>query len=111
VTAGKDATITELLAWLRERAGNAFSVIDHWESDACAVGVSALDDPSQLVYISTYGRAAGFYTVQLETAPPRGSDQPFQTVGGFGPVTREELAGIVAKHLGISSNRTEPPDH
>jgi hypothetical protein len=37
----KDATITELLDWLRERLGNEFSITDHWEADLCAIGISA----------------------------------------------------------------------
>jgi hypothetical protein len=97
----KDATVMELLDWLRERLGNAFTVTDNWEPDLCAIGISAPDDPAQLVYILTWGRPAGRYAVELETAPPEGSDLPFQTVGRFDLISREELLGIVTKHLGI----------
>ena len=53
----KDATVTELLTWLRQRLGNKFVVTDHW--NVCAVGISAPGDPSQLVYILSWGRPAG----------------------------------------------------
>ena len=55
----KDATVTELLSWLRQRLGNKFVVTDHWDADLCAVGISAPNDPAQLVYISELGAASG----------------------------------------------------
>jgi hypothetical protein len=56
--AWKNATITELLSWLRQRLGNRFVVTDYWDADLSAVGISAPDDPAQLVYISSWGRPA-----------------------------------------------------
>jgi hypothetical protein len=99
----KDATVTELLSWLRQRLGNRFVVTDHWDADLCAVGISAPNDPAQLVYISSWGRPAGHYGVELESAPLPGSDAPYQTVGEFQAVNREELLRIVENHLRISN--------
>jgi len=75
----KDATIAELLSWLRQRLGNKLVVTDHWDADLCAVGISAPD----------------------ESAPLPGSDAPYQTVGQFQAVTREDLLQIVEDHLRI----------
>jgi hypothetical protein len=98
----KDTTVTELLTWLRQRLGNKFVVTDHWNADLCAVGISAPDDPAQLVYILSWGRPAGCYGVELESAPPPGSDEAYQTVGKFQAVTREELLRIIEDHLRLS---------
>lgn len=98
----KDATITELLDYLRERLGNAFAISDRWEADLCAIGISAPTDAAQLVYILTWGRPSGYYAVVLETAPPTGSELPYEDIGEFDLVSRDELLGIVKKHLRIS---------
>ncbi len=96
----KDISIIELLDWLRERLGNTFNVTDYWEADLCATGISAPDEPAQLVYVSCGGPGTHF-SVQLESAPKPGSEIPYQTVGKFDSVSREELLGIVIKHLRI----------
>ena len=98
----KDATITELLDWLRERLGAAFAVSDRWEGDLCAIGIYAPADPAQLVYILTWGRPCGYCAVVLEAAPPPGSELPYEEIGEFDRVSRDELLGIVKKHLRIS---------
>jgi hypothetical protein len=97
----KDATITELLHWLRERLGNTFAITDHWEGDLCAVGISAPDDPAQLVYISSWRRPAGYYAVELESAPLPGSEMRYEDVGKYDHVNRDELLSIIKKHLRI----------
>jgi hypothetical protein len=55
-----------------------------------------------LVYVLSYGGPEGRYSVHLESAPQHGSEMPYQTVGKFDSVSREELLGIVTNHLGIS---------
>jgi len=98
----KDTTITELLSWLRKRLGNKFVVTNHWDADLCAVGISAHNDPAQLVYILSWGRPPGHYGVELESAPLPGSAAPYQTVGKFQAVPREELLRIILDHLRLS---------
>jgi hypothetical protein len=98
----KDATIIEVLSWLRERLGSAFAITDHWEIDLCAIGISAPADPAQLVYISTWRRPSGYYKVELESASPPGSEMPHEDNGKFDLVSRDELLGIVKTHLRIS---------
>jgi len=98
----KDATIIELLDWLRERLGDAFAINDHWEGNLCAIGISAPGNPAQLVYISTWRRPSGYYAVELESAPPPDSEMPYEEIGEFDFVSRDELLGIVKTHLRIS---------
>jgi hypothetical protein len=98
----KDRSIVDLLDWLRETLGDAFVVTDHWEADLCAVGISAPRDPARLVYILTWGRPQGHYAVELETAPLPDSQEPYENVGKFDLVSRDELLRIVRKHLRIS---------
>ena len=98
----KDATITELLSWLRQQLGDKFVVNEHWEADLCAVGISAPNDPAQLVYILSWGRPAGHYDVELESAPLPRSDAPYQAVGKFQAVPREEVLPIIEGHLRLS---------
>src|SRR5262245_13810001 len=65
----------------------------------CAIGVAAIHDSKQLVYISSWNRPSGRYFVELETAPVPGSEMPDTSVNKFDTVDREELACIVAQHL------------
>ena|SRR5579859_4118639 len=95
----KDAEIREVLSWLTDRLGSNFHVVDHWDADRCAIGVTAVHDAKQLVYISSWSRPSGRYFVELETAPSPGSEMPYTTVNKFDTVDREELARIVAEHL------------
>ncbi len=97
----KDSKITELLQWLRQQLGDSFVVTDHWDGDLCAVGISSPSDPSQLVYVLSFGRPPGRYAVELESAPVAGSD--FRSVvGKFDLLSREELLAKVKEHLQIS---------
>lgn len=93
-----------LLKWLRERLSNAFVITDRWEADLCAIGISASADPAQLVYILTWGRPAGYYAVELESAPLPGSEKPYENCGKFDLVSQgeRELLGIIKNHLRIS---------
>lgn len=79
-------------------------ITDHWEGDLFAVGISSPDDPSQLVYILTFGRPAGRYAVELESAPVAGSDLPFRSIAKFDLVSREELLTIVKDHFQIAKH-------
>lgn len=99
----KDQAIIELLGWLQQRLGHQFTVTDHWEADLRAIGVSAPDDPAQLVYILSAERPAGRFAVELESASLPGSELPYRTIGKFDLISREDLLGIITKHLGISS--------
>ncbi len=96
----KDAEILEVLSWLKDRLGPRFRLMDHWGADRSAIGIAAISDPTQLVYIASLGQPAR-YSVELESAPTPGSDLPYSTVGQFNGVDREELARLVAQHLAL----------
>lgn len=100
-TDGKDDEIRDLLTWLRNRLGQSFVVTDHWEADRSAIGVTAPDDPTQLVYISSCSRPAGTYFVELEAAPATGSEFPYTMVGRFNAIDREQLLRVVGEHLHV----------
>lgn len=54
VAVPKDTSIVSVLERLRaDLGGDAFTVLDHWDSDLFAVGVARPSDPRYLVYIST----------------------------------------------------------
>ena len=51
----KEQSIMQFISKLTAAiGGNSFQVVDHWDSDLCAVGIAAPDDPDRLVYVSTY---------------------------------------------------------
>jgi hypothetical protein len=67
----------------------------HWDIRA--------QDSRQLVYISSYEQPVGRYSVELESAPAQGSEAPYQTVGNFELLSREELLDLITKHLELST--------
>jgi hypothetical protein len=95
----KAKEIQAVLAWLREQLGDRFVVIDHWDADLNAIGVASPEDPHRLVYICAGSEEPERYFVELETAPSEGSDLPYESVGKFTSVDREQLARIVKDHL------------
>ena len=98
----KDPQIIDLLNWLHERLGDQFAITDHWEGDLRAIGISASEDPTQLVYILSHECPTGSYALQLESAPRPGSKMAYQDAGKFDSVSREELLAIVTQHLRIA---------
>jgi hypothetical protein len=102
----KDASITEVIARLRERLGpTSFSLADHWPDDACAMGLASPREPGRLVYIATFGRAAGRYDVYFELPPLPGSESPYEPAGDLHDIDFERLASVVAHHLTPSPSR------
>jgi hypothetical protein len=68
----KDPIIIALLERLGERLGpDSFDIVDHWESDLCAVGIASPRDHGILAYLSCYGEPEGRYHVELELPPPQ----------------------------------------
>ena len=87
-----------VIGWLREHSDVQFVVIDHWDADQNAIGMASPDDPRRLVYIAWYQEPERYF-VELETSPSNDSDIPYETIGTFSSVNREELAAIVKEHL------------
>lgn len=92
----------DALAALRRRLGEeAFQVVDHWEADRHPVGIAARSKPGQLVYFFCSERNPGRFYVALEKPPVLGSDFPYSPGDVFEDVDFEELANIVAAHIGL----------
>jgi len=100
----KARLIRETLAALRQRFGGRFAVVDHWDADLTAVGVGAADDPGRLVHFSIFKRRRGRYYVSLELPPQVGEDFPYVQGAVFEDIDFEQLAAIVAEHLGIQAS-------
>jgi hypothetical protein len=104
-TLDKDPAIIAVLDRLRSRLGpDTFVLADHWESDLCAVGIASPRDPGVLVHISTYAEPPECFGYELELPPPPCSDALYQVAGRGSGLSFDELASVVAGHLG----RAEP---
>jgi hypothetical protein len=104
-----------VLGRLRERFGrDAFSLVEHWDDDTCAVGVAGAGPRTRLVYISTCNLPPGRYDVSVEDAPrlggaPAADDEiPRDTVEHLVGVDFDGLAALVARHLQLASAGTPP---
>jgi hypothetical protein len=98
----KDQSVISTLHSLRERFGDALTIVDHWDADLVAVGVAALASPSPLVYFSTWKCEPGRYYVDLEWPARPNSDQPYEQGEKFDDVDFETLVSIVSRHLNLS---------
>jgi hypothetical protein len=97
----KDKSVTDVVRWLEENLHCALVVVDHWEGDECAIGVSRPEEPNRLVYLSTWNRPPGRYLVELEIAPSEGSDLPYNIARRYEDVGRDALLSIVRQHLSL----------
>ncbi len=96
----KDEDLLQLLERLRGwLAPGAFEVVDHWESDLCAVGIASPRDNGVLAYLSTFGCPVGRCDVELERPPRCGSDLPYEAAGRFANLEFGALLGVLEKHL------------
>lgn len=98
----KDARIVEVLQWLDTTLHGQFVINDHWEADRSAVGIASPQNPQRLVYISTWKTSPNLFNVAFNVMPCTGSDRPFETVGEFKGINRDELLRLTKQHLGIS---------
>jgi hypothetical protein len=96
----KDAAILELIAWLKERAGDAFRIVDNWEADRRAIGFASSNASSQLAYVLSLGPDR--FHVTLETAPLSNSSLPFEQVGQYEAINREQVLAILTQHLRLT---------
>jgi hypothetical protein len=101
---GKDPSIEELIGALGAHFGSdSFDIVDHWESDLCAIGIARRDDHRVLAYLSTLGRPEQPYYVELELPPDAGDDVPYRVAGQHHPSDFATLARLVGSHLGLAS--------
>jgi hypothetical protein len=95
----KHERVIAMLRQLDQQLGReAFQVVDHWESDRDAVGVSHPSNRELLAYIAVNG-PEDFY-VQLEVPPPLGSELPYAVAGEFRSLSLADVVQIVRQHLG-----------
>jgi hypothetical protein len=95
----KDPALLQMLAQLRALLGEgAFDIVNHWESDWCAVGVASPRDHGVLVYLSTFNCEPGFYDVELELPPP-GEDAIYSVAGKYRNVGFDDVVSTVREHL------------
>jgi hypothetical protein len=104
--------IDSVLRRLCEHFGrDSFSVVEQWDDDTCAVGVSGATDAASLVYISTCGLPEGRYDVTVERADEAGSartDDGGGTLDGadhFVGLDFDGLAALVATRLQLRTGR------
>ena len=102
----KEASIRELLRQLHVRLGPAtFEVVNHWDADLCAVGLTKPGVPLPLVYISTFNLPPGRYYVALEAPPNAGRMDLYEHAGELTNVDFEQLVRILSDHLQLDLSK------
>ena len=61
----KDESIIKLLDELRPTECG-WEIVDHWDADLCAIGLSSNRNPERLVYVSTYQIDVGHFDFECE---------------------------------------------
>lgn len=101
VKLNKETSITSLVEkFSRDLGEDDFLIIDHWESDLCAIGISKKKDEERLVYISTFNRPKGEYYYELEYSS---KDKFVSASNKEGVANYCELLKIIKKHLDFSA--------
>jgi hypothetical protein len=93
----KDYSINSLLKSL-DLDKRGWIIVDYWEDDRCAIGISAIKEPRHLVYICTFGKDENRYDYECETpVGPKLTD--YKTVDAGENVGYAELLKVMEKHL------------
>ena len=98
----KDERLLVALASLRGRFGDAIEVVDHWDADLRAVGISRRGEETRLVYMSVVPDQEGHFDLALEVPPQPSSGVPFEDGGWRRGLVLSEVADVVALHLGLT---------
>ena len=94
--------VTGVLGQLRQRfATTAFDIVEYWDEDCCAVGITRPDGRARIAYISACGKQSGRYDVALEDSNEDGTE-PCEVCGRYSDVDFDRLAGLVGEHLGVT---------
>ena|SRR5688500_19932900 len=104
--------IVAVIESLRARLGrDAFDVVEQWDADVCAVGLSRAGERPRLVYISTCDLPEGRYDVALDAPgntgewPARRSGSvPRPVSGHHAAVDFDALCELVSAHLGLRNS-------
>jgi len=98
----KDDRLLAALASLRGRFGDAIELVDHWDGDLLAIGISRRGEATRLVYVSVLPDREGRFDVALELPPKEGSDLPYEDGGWHHGLDLSEVFDVVASHLRMS---------
>jgi hypothetical protein len=96
----KEAPLLAFLSQLRQDLGDtAFVVADHWESDACAVGIANPQNRRVLAYVSTCSQPEDRYYLSLELPGESDEATDYRLAGTWESIGYSELRERVADHL------------
>lgn len=96
----KDPALLQMIAQLRARLGEgAFDIVDHWESDSCAIGIASPQNHGVLAYLSNWKREPGFYDADLELPPLPGENVIYRDAGIYRNIGFEDVVRVVREHL------------
>jgi hypothetical protein len=98
----KDESIMAVIATLRSQFGDAIDVVDHWDTDLLAVGITRRGEPEPLVYVSAILDQERIFDLALELPPQPGSELPYEDGGWRLGLALAEVADVVGVHLGLS---------
>ncbi len=99
----KDVEILALLERLRA-AESRWTVVDHWEGDRCSIGFGSQSNPSVLVYVTTFGKARGYFDYDCEIISDSGLPQ---SVRKGQDVDFVELRRTMQEHLDTPNDGAE----
>lgn len=98
----KDDRLLAAVARICDRFGASVELVDYWDADLLALGISRRDEPKRLVYVSMLPDQDGRFDVSLELPPRAGSERPYEDAGWHYDLTLGEVFELVASHLGLS---------
>ena len=98
----KDERLLVAVASLHRRFGDAIEVVDHWDADLLAVGVSRRGEGTRLVYVSVVPDQYGRFDVALELPQRPSSSLPFEDGGWRRGLVLSEVADVVALQFGLA---------
>lgn len=97
----KDRSILDLLARLgNDLPTGSVDITDHWESDLCAIGISAASSRSTLAYVSADRQDPGYYYLELEL-PPEKPGSKYEVAGRWERIEYKDMLAQIRVHFGI----------
>jgi hypothetical protein len=79
--------------------GEAFTLVDHWEGDFCAIGIgNPSDGRRRLVYLCTFGEKAGFCGYDCEELNAHGLPHILEEGS---EADLKKIVEVLTRHLGI----------
>src|SRR6266545_2033929 len=93
--------IRDLIAKLRRGTdSSSWSLVDHWEADSFAIGITQTAKPSRILYISAFGRQRGRFYYEVETSTKRSRTGSRVDVRRENATYKEVLAALT-RHLKV----------